>query len=73
MSLPTRSRLVSAKAALFRPRSKRMRPGLDDKILTPWNALMIAALARASQRLSGRLRVPADGVCSSPSSRWTAR
>lgn len=32
---------------LFEDREKRIRPLLDDKILTDWNALMIAALAKA--------------------------
>ncbi len=45
------TRLVAAKAALFEARSKRVRPGLDDKILTSWNALMIAGLARAGRAL----------------------
>jgi len=34
---------------LFSQREKRMHPGKDDKILTDWNGLMIAAFARASQ------------------------
>ncbi len=52
ISLPdAQSRLVSARATLFRARSKRVRPGLDDKILASWNALMIAGLARASRAL----------------------
>ncbi|MEN0049359.1 MAG: thioredoxin domain-containing protein, partial [Bacteroidota bacterium] len=33
--------IVSAKTQLFEARSKRVRPGLDDKILTSWNALML--------------------------------
>ncbi|MEX2604077.1 MAG: glycoside hydrolase family 9 protein, partial [Gracilimonas sp.] len=33
--------------SLFEHRVKRIRPLLDDKILTDWNALMIAALAKA--------------------------
>jgi uncharacterized protein YyaL (SSP411 family) len=33
--------ISESKKALFDERSKRIRPGLDDKILTSWNALMI--------------------------------
>jgi uncharacterized protein YyaL (SSP411 family) len=33
--------IFESKKALFEERSKRIRPGLDDKILTSWNALMI--------------------------------
>lgn len=33
--------LQNAKHQLFIARSKRIRPGLDDKILTSWNALML--------------------------------
>jgi uncharacterized protein len=32
---------------LFAAREHRVRPGLDDKVLTEWNAMMIAALAEA--------------------------
>ncbi len=45
------ARLEHAKAALFAARAKRVRSGLDDKILTSWNALAIAGLARASRAL----------------------
>jgi uncharacterized protein YyaL (SSP411 family) len=45
------ARLARAKAALLAARSQRVRPGLDDKILTSWNALAIAGLARASRAL----------------------
>ena len=38
---------VSLREKLFSERSKRIRPLLDDKILTDWNALVIAALAKA--------------------------
>jgi uncharacterized protein YyaL (SSP411 family) len=34
---------------LFSSREERIHPGKDDKILTDWNGLMIAAFARASQ------------------------
>ena len=46
-----RARLARAKSTLFAARSKRVRPGLDDKILTSWNALAIAGLARAARAL----------------------
>lgn len=35
------AKLETAKAKLFKERAKRIRPGLDDKILTSWNALMM--------------------------------
>ncbi|MEK6278242.1 MAG: thioredoxin domain-containing protein [Actinomycetota bacterium] len=39
--------LEDARQALYETRSKRVWPGLDDKRLASWNALMIAALAEA--------------------------
>ena len=39
--------LQSAKAKLLEARGLRTRPGLDDKILTSWNALAAKGLARA--------------------------
>jgi len=36
-----------AKQVLLRERSRRIRPGLDDKILTAWNALMLKAYVDA--------------------------
>lgn len=40
--------LDQARAALFEHRKKRVRPGLDNKILTEWNALMLATLCEAA-------------------------
>jgi len=40
-------RLEEIKAGLLAAREQRVRPGLDDKRLTAWNALMISALADA--------------------------
>ncbi len=45
--------LEQARARLRAARGKRVRPALDDKILTGWNALAIRGLARAG-RLLGR-------------------
>src|SRR3984885_2241907 len=41
----TEAQLQPAKTALLAIRSKRVRPHLDDKILTAWNGLMISAFA----------------------------
>jgi uncharacterized protein len=43
--------LESARGKLLRARAQRNRPALDDKVLTSWNALAIAALAAASRHL----------------------
>jgi uncharacterized protein len=45
-------RLGQIQKVLFEARKKRVAPAKDDKILTDWNGLMIAALARASQVLN---------------------
>jgi len=44
-------RLEEARRILFARREKRVHPFKDDKILTAWNGLMIAALAKGSQAL----------------------
>jgi hypothetical protein len=46
-----RQRLEKNRAQLFEVRQKRTHPFKDDKILTDWNGLMIAAFARAGQTL----------------------
>ncbi|MFZ3131838.1 MAG: thioredoxin domain-containing protein, partial [Desulfosporosinus sp.] len=45
------SSLEIARQSLFAAREKRIRPHKDDKILTAWNGLMIAALAKGAQVL----------------------
>ena len=45
--------LGRARAKLFDVRERRPRPHLDDKVLTAWNGLMIAAFARAARVLAG--------------------
>lgn len=42
-------RLEAAREKLFAAREKRIHPHKDDKILTDWNGLMIAALAKGAQ------------------------
>ncbi|MGH2524659.1 MAG: thioredoxin domain-containing protein, partial [Anaerolineales bacterium] len=43
--------LAAAKAELFKLRERRVKPGLDDKVLTGWNGLMLAAFAEAARAL----------------------
>ena len=38
----------AARLRLFERREQRVRPGLDDKVLAEWNALMLAALCEAA-------------------------
>jgi hypothetical protein len=44
-------RLGKIRNTLFEVREKRVHPSKDDKVLSDWNGLMIAALSRASQIL----------------------
>ena len=45
------ARLQQSRQSLLQLRQQRVRPGLDDKILTSWNALVIAAMAYAGRQL----------------------
>src|SRR5262249_41880647 len=48
--------LSRGRRTLFDARAKRPRPHLDDKIITAWNGLTIAAFARAARVLAGGSR-----------------
>ena len=47
-------RLSKIRAELFSVREKRIHPHKDDKILTDWNGLMIASLAKAARVLGNK-------------------
>jgi len=51
------------RARLLEARERRERPGLDDKRLTSWNALMIAALADAGAALEEPRYLDAAAAC----------
>jgi uncharacterized protein len=51
------------RARLLAARERRVRPGLDDKRLTSWNALMIATLAEAGAALEERRYSEAAVAC----------
>ncbi len=46
------ARLEAARQKLFAVREERIHPGKDDKILSDWNGLMIAALAKTGRVLN---------------------
>jgi uncharacterized protein YyaL (SSP411 family) len=48
-----RAKLAAIKDTLYAARAQRVAPGLDDKIVTAWNGLMLASLAEAA-RVLGR-------------------
>jgi len=47
----TERRLTSAREKLFAHRNARVKPARDDKVLTAWNGLMLAAFAEAARVL----------------------
>jgi hypothetical protein len=60
--------IEAARVALLAYRNHRVRPGLDDKVLTEWNGLMLATLAEAAaatgnQRWLDEARRTADFLC----------
>ncbi|MBA2522576.1 MAG: thioredoxin domain-containing protein [Solirubrobacterales bacterium] len=54
---------AQARAALFSARESRIRPGLDDKRLTAWNALMAGVLAEAGAALEEPRYIDAAVSC----------
>ncbi len=52
LSATEKPMLDSAKAKMFAERAKRIRPHLDDKVLTSWNGMMLGAYARAGAVLN---------------------
>jgi uncharacterized protein YyaL (SSP411 family) len=57
------SNLPEIKRRLYEVRSERVWPGLDDKRLTAWNALMISALAEAGAVLEREDYLQASATC----------
>jgi uncharacterized protein len=55
--------LAEARRALYEARAERARPGLDDKRLASWNALMLAALAEAGAVLGREDYLDAARAC----------
>ncbi len=55
--------LAEIRRRLLTARAERVRPGLDDKRLTAWNALMIAALAEAGAVLERSDYLDAASAC----------
>jgi uncharacterized protein YyaL (SSP411 family) len=62
---PEPEALAEIRQRLLAARAQRVRPGLDDKRLTSWNALMISALAEAGAVLGVREYLEAAVACAS--------
>jgi uncharacterized protein YyaL (SSP411 family) len=60
---PEPAGLPEIRRKLFGVRAERVRPGLDDKRLTGWNALMVSALAEAGAALGREDYLDAARAC----------
>ena len=58
-----RTTLASARTKLFNVREKRIHPYKDDKVMTDWNGLMIAALAKGGRYLNEPQYIDAAKKC----------
>ncbi len=62
---PEPAGLPEIRRLLYEARSQRVRPGLDDKRLISWNALMISALAKAGAAVGEPDYLEAASACAS--------
>jgi uncharacterized protein YyaL (SSP411 family) len=62
-AVPEPDGLAEARQALYAARAERVRPELDDKRLTSWNALMLAAFAEAGAVLERKDYLDAARAC----------
>jgi uncharacterized protein YyaL (SSP411 family) len=62
-SWPDEATRARIRSRLLDARERRVRPGLDDKRLTSWNALMITALAEAGAALAEARYIDAAVAC----------
>jgi uncharacterized protein YyaL (SSP411 family) len=56
-------RIETARAVLFAARERRVRPRIDDKVLTAWNAMAITALAESGRAMGSPAYVDAARAC----------
>jgi uncharacterized protein len=63
VAAPAPDGLDEGRRALYEARAGRVRPGLDDKRLASWNALMLAALAEAGAVLERADYIDAARAC----------
>jgi uncharacterized protein len=62
--------LARARRVLFEARAARPRPGLDDKVITAWNGLMIAGFAQAARLLVNSPRRAEWRACAVRAADW---